>query len=107
MDTSPPPSNDHLAAVTQLMAEKTALSKRKTSLSFPKIDCGGELYRVLQEKNDRVEESVAKCTTASSRPREAQIQVLREEVRLLGRSEGGTEESTTGCTRYGQRHRRR
>jgi predicted RNase H-like nuclease (RuvC/YqgF family) len=44
-----------------------------------------EMHQIIQEKNERIEELFARCTTANPRPRdESEIQVLRNEVRRMG-----------------------
>lgn len=84
MDTSPPPSEDCLAVITQLMAEKDRLVTEKDELVVSKDRLWREMHQVIQEKNERIEELFARCTTMNSRPRDdSEIQVLRNEVRQL------------------------
>lgn len=86
MDMSPPPSEDYLDVITQLMAEKDRLVTEKDELVVSKDRLWREMHQIIQEKNERIEELFARCTTANPRPGDAsEAQVLREEVRRLGR----------------------
>jgi len=86
MDTSPPPSDDYLAIITQLMAEKDRLVTEKDELVVSKDRLWREMHQIIQEKNERIEELFARCTTAYPRPGDgSEAQVLREEVRRLER----------------------
>lgn len=85
MDTSPPPSEDYLAVITQLMAKKDRLVTEKDELVVSKDRLWREMHYIIQEKNERIEELFARCTTANTHSRDdSEIQVLRNEVRRLG-----------------------
>lgn len=86
MDASPPPSEDYLDVITQLMAEKDRLVTEKDELVVSKDRLWREMHQIIQEKNERIEELFASCTTANPGPCDgSETQVLREEVRRLGR----------------------
>lgn len=85
INTSPPPSEDYLAVITQLMAEKDRLVTEKDELVISKDRLWREMHHIIQEKNERIEELFARCTTGNARPRDdSEVQVLRNEVRQLG-----------------------
>lgn len=86
MDMSPPPSEDYLDVITQLMAEKDRLVTEKDELLVSKDRLWRDMHQIIQEKNERIEEPFARCASAYPRPRDgSETQVLREEVRRLGR----------------------
>lgn len=83
---SPPPGEDYLAVITQLMAEKDRLVTKKDELVVSKDRLWREMHQIVQEKNKRIEELFARCTTVDLRPRDnSETQLLRNEVRRLGR----------------------
>jgi len=86
MDMSPPPSEDYLAVITQLMAEKDRLVTEKDELVVSKDRLWREMHQIIQEKNERIEELFERCTSGNPRPRDdSEIQAFRDEARRLGR----------------------
>ena len=79
METPTPPSDDYLAVIAQLLAEKDRLVTEKDELVVSKDRLWREMHQIIQEKNERIEELFA-----SSRDN-LEIQALRAEVLGLKR----------------------
>jgi hypothetical protein len=85
MEMSPPPGEDYLAVITQLMTEKHRLVMEKDELVVSKDRLWREMHMIVQEKNKRVEELFARCTSMGSSSHDgSDIQLLRNEVCWLG-----------------------
>jgi hypothetical protein len=93
MDISPPPSDDYLAAITQLIAEKDRLVIEKDELVVSKDRLWREMHQIIQEKNERIEELFARCTTVNSHSHDSEVQALRDEVLSLARRNSELEEA--------------
>jgi len=91
MDISPPPSDDYLAAINQLIAEKDRLVIEKDELVVSKDRLWREMHQIIQEKNERIEELFARCT--SLRPHDSEVHTLRNEVLSLARRNSELEEA--------------
>jgi hypothetical protein len=55
-------SEDYLAIITQLMAEKDRLVTEKDELAVSKDRLWREMHQIIQEKNERIEQLFARCT---------------------------------------------
>jgi HD superfamily phosphohydrolase len=79
-------SEDYLAIITQLMAEKDRLITEKDELVVSKDRLWREMHQIIQEKNERIEQLFARWTTDKDRPEnDWEAQGLRAEVLHLER----------------------
>jgi hypothetical protein len=78
------PNEDCLLTIRQLMAEKDRLIMEKDEIVDSKDRLWREMHQMLQDKNERIEELLAKCTAVGELTNDgAENQALREEVHRL------------------------
>jgi hypothetical protein len=79
-------SEDYLAIITQLMAEKDRLVTEKDELVVSKDRLWREMHQIIQEKNERIEQLFARCTGDKHHTQnDWEAQELRAEVLRLER----------------------
>jgi hypothetical protein len=92
-------SEDYLAVITQLMAEKDRLVTEKDELVVSKDRLWREMHQIIQEKNECIEQLFARCTGDKHHLQsDWEAQELRAEVLSSRASESRPGESTSRRT---------